>query len=57
MYDFIELNDLKGFDYDLSDTQDGLKCCKMGFIFLVNKDSGERSRAHGPSVLIHIAAF
>ena len=26
-------NDLIGFGYDLSDTQDGLKCWPMGFIF------------------------
>ena len=28
----IKLNDLIGFVYDLSDTQDGLKCWRMGFI-------------------------
>ena len=34
-YDFIELSDLIGFGYDLSDTQDGLKCWRMGFIFFL----------------------
>ena len=29
----IELSDLIGFSYDLSDTHDGLKCWGMGFIF------------------------
>ena len=29
----IELSDLIGFGYDLSDTQDGLKCLRMDFIF------------------------
>ena len=32
----IELGDLIGFGYDLSDTQDGLKCWRMGFIFCFN---------------------
>ena len=32
-YNLIELSDLIGFGYDVSDTQDGLKCWKMGFIF------------------------
>ena len=29
----IELSDLIGFGYDLSDTQDGLECWRMGIIF------------------------
>ena len=29
----FELSDLIGFDYYLSDTQDGLKCYRMRFIF------------------------
>ena len=29
----IELSELIGFGYDLSDTQDGLKCLRIGFIF------------------------
>ena len=29
----IELSDLLGFGYDLSDTQDGLDCWRMGIIF------------------------
>ena len=29
----IKLSDLIGFGYDLSDTQDGLECWRMGFIF------------------------
>ena len=29
----IELSDLTGFFYDLSDTEDKLKCLGMGFIF------------------------
>ena len=32
-YDLIELSDLIGFGYDLSDTQASLKCWIMGFIF------------------------
>ena len=32
-YMLIELSDLIGFGYDLSDTQDGLKCWKIWFIF------------------------
>ena len=32
----IERSDLIGFGYDLSDTQDGLKCLRMGFIFCGN---------------------
>ena len=32
-YDFVVLSDLIGFGYDLSDTQDGLKCWRMGIIF------------------------
>ena len=50
----IELSDLIGFDYDLSDTQDGLKCWWMGFIFLVNILSswqGFRWAIQGPWVL------
>ena len=31
MFNFIELSDLIGFGYDLSDTQDELKCWRMGF--------------------------
>ena len=47
----IELGELLGFDYDLSDTQDGLMCWRIGIYILWltsshgNKDSGERSRA------------
>ena len=29
----IELSDLIGFGYDLSDTKDGLKCWRMGIVF------------------------
>ena len=29
----IELSDFIGFGYDLSDTQDGLKCWRIGIIF------------------------
>ena len=29
----IELSNLIGFGYDLSDNRDGLKCWRMGFIF------------------------
>ena len=32
-YNLIDLSDLIGFGYDLSDTQDGLKCWRMGIIF------------------------
>ena len=32
-YNLIELSDLVGFGYDLSATQDGLKCWRMGIIF------------------------
>ena len=32
-YNLIELSDLIGFGFDLSDTQDGLKCWRMGIIF------------------------
>ena len=32
-YILIELSDLIGFVYERIDTQDGLKCCRMGFIF------------------------
>ena len=40
----ISIGDLIGFVYDRSDTQDGLKCWRIAH----DKDSGERSRAHGP---------
>ena len=33
-YNLIELSDLIGFGYDLSDTQDGFQCWRMGSIFL-----------------------
>ena len=29
----VELSDLIGFGYDLSDTLDGLKCWRMGYIY------------------------
>ena len=29
----MELSDLIGFGYDLSETQDGIKCWRMGIIF------------------------
>ena len=32
-YNLIEFSDFIGFDFDLSDTQDGLKCWRMGIIF------------------------
>ena len=32
MYNLIELSDLIRFGYDLSDTQDGLKCWRMGIV-------------------------
>ena len=35
-YILIKLSDLIDFVYDLSDTQDGRKCLRMGFIFVVN---------------------
>ena len=46
----IELSVLICFGYDLGDTQDGLRCWKMGFIFCgkqsfpQDNDSGERPR-------------
>ena len=33
-YIFVELSDLKGFGYDLSDTQDGLTCWGYGIYIL-----------------------
>ena len=33
-YNLIELSDLIGFGYGLSDTKDGLKCWRMGFPLL-----------------------
>ena len=33
----MELSGLIGFGYDLSDSQDGIKCCRKGFI-LCGKD-------------------
>ena len=56
-YNLIELDDLIGFGYDLSDIHELLMCWRMGFIFYgitsspPDKDSGERSRAYGPSCL------
>ena len=51
-HNLIELSDLIGFGYDLSHTQDELRCWTMGFIFCGNdKDSGERSRGHGTPCL------
>ena len=35
-YSLNELSDLIGFGYDLSDTQDGLKCWRMEVIFCGN---------------------
>ena len=32
-YNLIELSDLIGFGYHLIDSQDGLKCWRMGIIF------------------------
>ena len=53
MYNLIELSDLIGFGYDLSDTQNGPKCWRMGFIYSPpDKDSGERSRSHGLTCLL-----
>ena len=40
-YNLIELSDLVGFGYDPSDTHDELKCWRMGFPLLSDKDSGE----------------
>ena len=51
----IELSELIVFGYDLSDTQDGLRCWRNGIYILCltstlcDKYSRERSRAHGPS--------
>ena len=54
---FIELSDLIGIGYDLSDTQDGLiGVGEMGFIFYCDNDSGEQSRAHRPSCCIKSSA-
>ena len=36
-YNLIELSDLIGFGYDLSDTQDGLKCWRIGVFFFCGK--------------------
>ena len=33
MYNLFELGNLKGFDYHLSDIQDGLKSWRIRFIF------------------------
>ena len=58
MYNLIGLSDLIGFGYDLSDTQDGLKCWRTGFYILwqtsspPDKDSGGQSRAHGPTCIL-----
>ena len=58
-YEFIliELSELIIFGYDPSDAQDGLRCWRNGIYILLltsspcDKNSGERSRAHGPSCL------
>ena len=50
----IELSEFIGFVYDLSDTQDGQSAREMRFTFFpCDKDSGERSRAQGPSFLTY----
>ena len=54
-YILIELSDLKGFGYDLSDTQEGLGSWRNGIYILLltstssprDKDSGDQSRAQG----------
>ena len=54
----IELSDLIGFGYDLSYTQDGLKCWRMVFIFcgkhplLVTRIQVSNSGAKGPLVSV-----
>ena len=51
----IELSELIGFDYGLSDTQDGLRFLRNGIYILwlisspCDKNSGERFRARVPS--------
>ena len=55
MYILIELSELIGVGYDLSDTQDGpIRCWRylIYFFFLTSpygNDSGERFWAHEPS--------
>ena len=52
MYNLIELSDLIGFGYDLSDTQDGLKCYRMGFI-LCGKHQVSDPGPLGPLVYLY----
>ena len=50
----VELSKLIVFGYDLDDTQDGVRCWRIGIYILwltsspFDKNSSERSRAHGP---------
>ena len=53
--EIVQISILIGFGYDLSDTQDGLRCWRNEIYILwltsspCDKDSGERSSAHAPS--------